>query len=76
VAFVLLLIGLFSSRTMTVGDVNPGEPLLWEDSVYNTDAAKIMSDFMLGIDWISVVVAGDEEGTCKRYDLLQVLEDY
>ncbi|MCP4750458.1 MAG: MMPL family transporter, partial [Proteobacteria bacterium] len=47
---VLLLIGLFTARTMTVGDVNPGEPLLWEDSVYNKDAAKIMDDFMLGVD--------------------------
>ena len=75
-AFVLLLIGLFSARTMTVGDVNPGEPLLWEDSVYNTDAAKIMSDFMLGIDWLSVLVAGNEDGTCKRYDVLQIMDEY
>ena len=49
----MLLIGFFSSRTMTVGDVNPGEPLLWEDSVYNQDAADMMEDYMFGIDWLS-----------------------
>jgi hypothetical protein len=76
VSAVLLLIGLFSSRTMTVGDVNPGEPLLWEDSVYNRDASEMMSDYMLGIDSLSVVVAGDEPGICKRYDVLQTVADY
>ncbi len=76
VSFILFLIGIFSARTMTVGDVNPGEPLLWEHSTYNRDAAKIMADFMLGIDWLSVVVAGDEDGTCKKYDIVQAMEDY
>jgi len=75
-SFVLLLIGLFTARTTTVGDVNPGEPLLWEDSVYNQDAAKIMKDFMLGVDTLSVVVAQEEQGTCKNYDILQVMEEY
>lgn len=73
---VLLLIGLFTARTTTVGDVNPGEPLLWEDSIYNQDAAKIMKDFMLGVDTLSVVVAQDEQGACKNYDILRVMEEY
>ena len=76
IGVVLLLIGLFSSRTMTVGDVNPGEPLLWKDSVYNRDAAKMMMDFMFGIDWLSVVVTGDDLGVCKRYDVLKTMEEY
>lgn len=76
ISAVLLLIGLFSSRSMTVGDVNPGEPLLWEDSVYNQDAANMMKDYMFGIDWLSVVVTGDEAGLCKRYDVLRTVEDF
>lgn len=75
-SFLLLLIGLFTARTTTVGDVNPGEPLLWEDSVYNQDAAKIMKDFMLGVDTLSVVVAHDEQGACKNYEIIQIMEDY
>lgn len=73
---VLLLIGLFSSRTLTVGDVNPGEPLLWENSVYNQDAADMMSDYMFGIDSLSVVVAGDEPGVCKRHDVMRTIEKF
>ena len=76
VSFILLLIGFFSSRTMNIGDVNPGEPLLWEDSVYNRDAAKMMTDYMLGIDWLSVVVAGDNPGICKEYDILQGMREF
>jgi len=76
VSFVFLLIGLFSSRTMTVGDVNPGEPLLWEDSVYNLDAAHMMDDYLFGIDLLSVVLAGDDVGVCKRYDVLQTMQAY
>jgi len=76
VSLLLGLIGIFSALTMTVGDVNPGEPLLWEDSTYNQDAAKIMSDFMLGIDWLSVVVAGEQDGACKDNAVMQVVEDY
>ena len=75
-SLLLLLIGLFTARTTTVGDVNPGEPLLWENSVYNQDAAKIMQDFMLGVDTLSIVVAQSEQGACKNYEILQVMEDY
>ncbi|MEW6443923.1 MAG: MMPL family transporter [bacterium] len=76
VCLALLVMGFLYARDMTVGDVNPGEPLLWKDSVYNQDAAKIMADFMLGIDWLSVVVTGAEEGLCKDYGVLQKMEDY
>lgn len=76
ISAILLLIGFFSSITMTVGDVNPGEPLLWEDSVYNRDAAEMMEDYMLGIDWLSVVVAGDDVGICKRHEILRTMQDY
>jgi hypothetical protein len=76
VAMALLVIGLISSRTVTVGDVHPGEPLLWEDSVYNQDAARMMADYMFGIDCLSVVVAGDEAGICRRRDVLRLVQDY
>ena len=76
VSFVLLISSFLLARTMTVGDVNPGEPLLWEDSVYNQDAKKMMTDFLLGVDTLSIVVAGDEAGTCKNSDVLQIMEEF
>jgi predicted RND superfamily exporter protein len=76
VSLLLLLIGLFTARATTVGDVNPGEPLLWEDSVYNQDAAKIMKDFMLGVDTLSVVVVHEDQGACKDHNIIRIMEDY
>ncbi len=73
---LFILIGFFSARTMTVGDINPGEPLLWEDSVYNKDAAQLMRDYMSGIDWLSVAVMGDEDGVCKDYEYIETIQDF
>jgi len=76
ISLVLLIGGFLLARTMTVGDVNPGEPLLWEDSVYNRDAKKMMTDFLLGVDTLSIVVEGEEEGTCKNSDVLKIMEGF
>lgn len=76
ISLVLLITGFFTAINTTVGDVNPGEPLLWEDSTYNRDAGKIMEDFLFGTDYLSVIVAGEEEGICKDYDILTTIEDY
>ena len=75
-ACFLLIVGIFTARTMTVGDVNPGEPLLWEDSQYNRDAARMINDFLFGTDWLSVAVVGEEDGICRQYDVVKVIEDY
>ncbi|MCU0821755.1 MAG: MMPL family transporter [Spirochaetes bacterium] len=76
VSLVLLIAGLFTAIDATVGDVNPGEPLLWEDSIYNKDAGRIMNDFLFGTDYLSVIVAGEEQGICKDYEILKVIDDF
>ncbi len=76
VSLVLLISSFFIARTMQVGDVNPGEPLLWEDSVYNQDAAKMSTDFMLGVDTLSIVASGDEDGICKNIDILTTMSSF
>ncbi len=73
---ILLLIGFVATTSMKVGDVNPGEPLLWENSIYNRDAEKMMNDFMFGIDTMSIVVDGKKDGTCKENDILKIMEDF
>lgn len=73
---MLLIIGIASTMSMAVGDVNPGEPLLWEDSTYNKDAEKMMKDFMFGTDSMSVVVDGEEDGTCKKIEVLRIMDDF
>jgi len=76
ISSILLLIGFFIAKEVKVGDINPGEPLLWENSRYNLDAEKIMKDFMFGVDTMSVVVAGEETGICKRYEVLKIMDAF
>ncbi len=75
ISIILLIAGLFTALDTTVGDVNPGEPLLWEDSIYNKDAGKMMNDFIGGTDILSIIVEGEEPGICKDYDILATVED-
>ena len=76
VSAILVVIGFTSALRLNVGDLNPGEPILWEDSVYNVDAASMVQDYMFGIDSLSVVIAGDEPGMCYQYDTLKAIEAY
>ncbi len=76
ISVVLLLIGLVTASDMQVGDINPGEPLLWEDSTYNIDAAKIAKDFLTGTDSMSIVAAGKGLGTCYNYENLVIMDKF
>jgi len=67
---VMILAGTaFFATDITVGDTNAGSPILWQDSTYNQDDAAINSRFP-GSDRMFVVVAGTEENTLKRPDVL------
>ncbi len=76
ISTILMMIGFISAVRLNVGDLNPGEPILWEDSVYNLDAASMVQDYMFGIDSLSVVIAGGEPGMCYNYDNLKAIEAY
>ncbi|MFC1494312.1 RND family transporter [Thermodesulfobacteriota bacterium] len=54
IAGILLLFGIISSTQLKYGDANPGSPIVWQDSPYNVDTAKINSRFP-GVDQMWVV---------------------
>ena len=58
----------------SIGDVNPGTPLLWPDSPYNTAIRKINERFA-GFDVLQVVVEGKPEGI-KTSDGLNLMQDF
>jgi len=61
----------------SIGDVNPGTPLLWPDSPYNTAIRKINERFA-GFDVLQVVVEGKPESikTSDGLDLMQRFQRY
>jgi predicted RND superfamily exporter protein len=66
----VLLVSGFYAKDITIGDSNPGSPILWPDSKYNQDDSAINSRFP-GSDRMFVVVAGEEENTIKEPEVLE-----
>jgi uncharacterized protein len=60
-----------------VGDVNPGTPILWPDSAYNTAIRKINERFA-GFDVLQVVIEGKAESikTSDGLNLMQRFQRY
>jgi uncharacterized protein len=68
-ALVLVLVCGYLGSGITIGDANPGSPLLWQDSEYNISVSEINSRF-LGTDRMFVVARGHEKGTLKLPEVL------
>ncbi|RQR27562.1 efflux RND transporter permease subunit [Burkholderia sp. Bp9142] len=60
---------------LTVGDANPGSPILWQKSIYNTDAEAINREFP-GADRMFVVFAGNQPGAMKDPNVLRNMSDF
>lgn len=71
---VLFVAGVYQARHLDIGSVHPGSPLLWENSRYNRDTAKINQDFF-GTDAMSVVIQG-KKGVLRQPDVLSLMEQY
>lgn len=61
--------------SLTVGDANPGSPILWQDAEYNQDAEAINTQFQ-GSDRMFVVFAGDRPNALKEPDVLQNISQF
>ena len=75
-----LLVSVFSgwwALHREVGDVNPGTPILWPDSPYNTAIRKINERFA-GFDVLQVVIEGKAESikTSDGLNLMQRFQRY
>jgi predicted RND superfamily exporter protein len=74
IAGILLLFGITSSTQLKYGDANPGSPILWQDSPYNVETARINSRFP-GVDqmWVVFESSGDYPAIVQP-ELMQGME--
>ena len=72
---VIFCSSLFLAQKVQVGDAHPGSPLLWPDSTYNTDDARINQLFP-GTNHLLVILAGKEPGVLKEPDVLHAVEAF
>ena len=73
-AIVFVVSGLYSFR-LTVGDANPGSPILWPDAPYNRDAAAINAK-LPGTDRMFVVFAGKRPDAVKQPEVLDNIAEF
>ena len=68
-AGVLFVAGFLAARTVVIGDVYPGTPMLWPSSEYNQDTDAIGRKFG-NTDILNVFVQGDAWNAIKSPDVL------
>ena len=68
-AIVILTASAFLATGITIGDANPGSPILWSESEYNQADAAINARFP-GSDRMFLVVEGDKPDILKQPGVL------
>jgi predicted RND superfamily exporter protein len=72
---VVFGIGFLFARTLVVGDVHPGTPMLWPDSKYNQDTDRMAEKFR-NTEELTVVVEGDTRDAIKNPKVLRAMEAF
>ncbi len=73
VAVAVLIIAVISSRSLKYGDANPGTPILWPKSIYNT-SVKETNDRFPGVDQMWVVIEGKNLGDITKPEVVKGME--
>jgi predicted RND superfamily exporter protein len=69
----VLIISVISSASLKYGDANPGDPILWQDSEYNTNVKKTNERFP-GVDQMWVVMEGKKQHAVTSVDVVNGME--
>lgn len=73
ITLLLFAVGAFFAKNLIIGDVHPGTPMLWPDSKYNQDTARIGETFG-NTEAMSVVVEGGSKNAIKHPKVLRNME--
>jgi uncharacterized protein len=70
---VLFVFGAFFASNLVIGDVHPGTPMLWPDSDYNMDTAKV-GEMFGNTEIMSIIVEGETKNAIKDPTVLRNME--
>jgi predicted RND superfamily exporter protein len=73
---VALLVGLFYSRHLKIGDVSIGKALFYADHPYNVAYDRIIEKQFAGISQLVIVAEGREPGVFRQLAALNTLERF
>ena len=75
VAIVALVLGIWLSRGLAIGNLEPGAPEFHSDSRYNLDNQYIIRHYGTSAD-LFVVFAETEEESCSGYPFMEAIDRY
>src|SRR5712692_3522272 len=73
---VALLVGLFYSRHLKIGDVSIGKALFYADHPYNVAYDRIIEKQFAGISQLVIIAEGREPGVFRQLAALNALERF
>ena len=68
-------VGMYISKDLKIGDLDPGAPELWPDSRYNLDDKFVNDNYSVSAD-VLVVMVETPEGDCTQAAAMQVMDDF
>lgn len=74
-ACIMLVLGLYGSKDLQIGDLDAGAPELRADSRYNLDNKFVTSNYSTSSDVFVVMVTTQEE-QCSHYKTLEVVDRF
>ncbi|MGR5545748.1 efflux RND transporter permease subunit [Vibrio sp. PNB22_2_2] len=77
VMLILLAGATWQSRSLLTGDIGNGVPELHADSRYNLDNDKIVSDYSIGMDVLSVYLeTKNQEEACLNWEIMNAVSRF
>lgn len=73
-AAIVVMVGAYLASHVTIGESEPGSPILYRDHDYNI-SSKAINDSFPGSEELYIVAEHRDEGGIKRPDVLLALED-
>src|SRR5262245_42614953 len=73
---LVLLVGLYYSRQLKIGDVSVGKALFYADHPYNVAYDRVIEKGFVGVAQLTIIAEGHEPGTFRRIEALNTLEQF
>jgi predicted RND superfamily exporter protein len=74
-AFIVISISMFYAKDATVGENQPGSPILFQDSQYNIAASRIAAKFA-GANQLSIYFEADEAHKMKDPEVVDIMQQF
>ncbi|WP_372717857.1 RND family transporter [Immundisolibacter sp.] len=72
---VLLAFGWWKWQSLVIGDSEAGAPEFWPEAVYNQDIETIITNFLVGIDELTVIAEMPRDG-CTTYSVMKNMDRF